>query len=157
MLGKIINRTAKICVVGLGYVGLPLAMSFAEEGFVVTGYDIDMSKVDTVNLKTKQLFDKKHRLRSLDIEAVGNIRRRSFDIYCVCVPTPINSDRSPDLSFLRGAMIDISAGLRNGAMVVIESTSYPGTAEDMAIAYLRGNPGEDYYMVSAPERINPGE
>lgn len=174
-LERLETRTAKIGVIGLGYVGLPLSLLLAEAGFRVTGFDIDRKKVDDLTAGRSYIF----RIPETDIQAA---RRQGFaattefaqlsdqDAIILCVPTPLTGHREPDLSFIENTAKAVAPWLKAGQLVVLESTTYPGTTEDVMIPLLEnGNrdglkvqaPGEPaeagvFYVAFSPEREDPG-
>ena len=170
-VAKVDARTAKVGIVGLGYVGLPLTLLFSEEGFRVTGFDIDPVKVNALNAGESYI----HRIEPVHIraaqaagfEATTDFARVSeVDAVLICVPTPLNDDHTPDMSYVISTMEAISGHARNGQMVVLESTTYPGTTEEIVVGtleragsrVLRGEgDGLDGVMVAfSPEREDPG-
>ena len=168
MLKGIEKRTVKVCVVGLGYVGLPTAIFFAEKGFTVNGADIDTSKVKKVNCGGP-IFEElgiTERLRKVIVsgklsatEDVSGATAAS-DIILVTVPTPITKNKEPDLGCVISASKSIAAGLRTGQLVVLESTTYPGTTEGVMQPILEETglrAGTDFGLAYCPERYNPGD
>jgi UDP-N-acetyl-D-glucosamine dehydrogenase len=161
---KIQNRDACIAVIGLGYVGLPLVIRFSEEGFRVIGFDIDEEKVEKLNKGKSYL---KHIPSSSIDVAVNNgfsatsdwERISDCDAILICVPTPLGSHKEPDLQYIQGTMDSIKPHLRVGQLLILESTSYPGTTEEelVPIANKRGfTVGEDFFVGFSPEREDPG-
>jgi UDP-N-acetyl-D-glucosamine dehydrogenase len=161
---KIQNRDACIAVIGLGYVGLPLVIRFSEEGFRVIGFDIDEEKVE--NLNKGKSYLKHIPSSSIDV-AVNNgfsatsdwERISECDAILICVPTPLGSHKEPDLQYIRGTMDFIKPHLRAGQLLILESTSYPGTTEEelVPVAEERGFIiGEDFFVGFSPEREDPG-
>ena len=161
---KIQNRDACIAVIGLGYVGLPLVIRFSEEGFRVIGFDIDEEKVEKLNKGKSYL---KHIPSSSIDVAVNNgfsatsdwERISECDAILICVPTPLGSHKEPDLQYIRGTMDFIKPHLRAGQLLILESTSYPGTTEEelVPVAEERGFIiGEDFFVGFSPEREDPG-
>src|SRR6267378_1911813 len=169
---KIDARTARLGIIGLGYVGLPLTLLFSEEKFVVTGFDIDRKKVQTLNADSSYI----HRIPPTDIVTA---RKRGFsataefaqieemDAIIICVPTPLNENREPDLSYIVSTAEAIAPHLRAGQLVLLESTTYPGTTEEVLLPILeaknkhglkvsRGTPGEHFFVAFSPEREDPG-
>ena len=161
---RILNRTARIAVVGQGYVGLSLACVGAEAGFEVTGIDIDARRV-------AELSEGRAVVAGVDEEAFRSAYltgRLTFDVTAapiarshlifVCVPTPLR-DRTPDLSYIDGACADVAAHLAPGSLVVLESTTYPGTTEERVKPMLERSgmvAGRDFLLAYSPERIDPG-
>ena len=164
LISKIQNRDACIAVIGLGYVGLPLVIRFSEEGFRVIGFDIDEEKVEKLNKGKSYL---KHIPSSSIDVAVNNgfsatsdwERISDCDAILICVPTPLGSHKEPDLQYIQGTMDSIKPHLRVGQLLILESTSYPGTTEEelVPIANKRGfTVGEDFFVGFSPEREDPG-
>jgi UDP-N-acetyl-D-glucosamine dehydrogenase len=162
---RIDDRSAAIGVAGLGYVGLPLAIEFAKAGFRVNGIDPDPERVGRVNRGESYIGD----VRSEDLRSVvaaGRLAARTswddvgaLDAIVICVPTPFNANREPDLSFIRAATEEIGRRLRPGQLVVLESTTYPGSTEDYLGPILaRGGlrVGHDFCLAYSPERVDPG-
>ena len=139
--GRILEGTAKIGIVGLGYVGLPLALLFSEERFPVTGFDVDVQKVEALNKGRSYIY----RIQETDIAAA---REKGFsatadyahvadmDAMIICVPTPLNDYREPDLSYIEYTARAIAPHLRSGQLIVLESTTYPGTTEEVLVPIL---------------------
>jgi UDP-N-acetyl-D-glucosamine dehydrogenase len=161
---KIHNRDACIAVIGLGYVGLPLVIRFSEEGFRVIGFDIDEEKVEKLNKGKSYL---KHIPSSSIDVAVNNgfsatsdwERISDCDAILICVPTPLGSHKEPDLQYIRGTMDSIKPHLRVGQLLILESTSYPGTTEEELVPVAEGRGftvGEDFFVGYSPEREDPG-
>ena len=169
---KIETRQARIGIVGMGYVGLPLALLFSEERFVITGFDVDANKVDALNRGGSYIV----RIPATEIQAA---RTNGFtatadyslidrmDIVIICVPTPLNEYHEPDLSYVTGTVNSVAAHLREGQLIILESTTYPGTTEEVVVPLLeQGNlsglrlardaesPG--FYVAFSPEREDPG-
>lgn len=162
---RIERREAVVGVIGLGYVGLPLALAFADSGFRVIGFDIDGRRVSSLNAGTSHIQDVADtRLRTLvqsgafrATEEFGELA--NVHTVSVCVPTPVREDKSPDLSFVMSAVEQIKRYLCPGQLVAIESTTYPGTTCEEIAPLLEQtglNAGEDFYLAFSPERIDPG-
>ena len=162
---RIEARTARIAVIGLGYVGLPLAMEFAKEGFRVTGIDLDPTRVAGVTRGRSYLLD----VPSQELRALRRARRlratSSFDVLgaqdaiLICVPTPLRKTREPDMSYILSATNEIAARVRKGQLIVLESTTYPGTTEEVILPALESRGlavGKDFCLAFSPERIDPG-
>ncbi len=160
---RVQTREAKVGIVGLGYAGLPLAMAFAEAGFDVTGIDLSEERVRAVSERRSYLVDvPEERYEGLggelrattDYSAVAEL-----DALTICVPTPLSKTRTPDLSYVVAAAESVSKNLRPGQLVVLQSTTFPGTTEEIVLPILRatgGEVGEDFYLGYAPERVDPG-
>lgn len=162
---KILRRKAQIAVIGLGYVGLPLAQAFAEEGFRVTGIDIDQNRVQAISRGVSYISDlSSARLKKM--VKLGRLRAvadpaflSGMDVVIVCVPTPLNRVKDPDMSFIVEATNSIQAHLSSGELVILESTTYPGTTEEVILPALEKSGlkvGSDFFLCFSPERIDPG-
>ena len=172
LFARIDDRTAKIGIVGMGYVGLPLALLFSEEGFSVTGFDVDGAKVTTLNaggsyivrISPAEILS----ARNQGFSATNNYGIiNDMDAIIICVPTPLNDFHEPDLSYIVGTAKSLAPHLRKGQLVVLESTTYPGTTEEVLIPLLdlgnraglraetNGNKGV-FYVAFSPEREDPG-
>jgi UDP-N-acetyl-D-glucosamine dehydrogenase len=157
------TRTARVGIVGLGYAGLPLAMAFAEAGFPVTGIDVSESRVRAVRERRSYLVDvPEERYHGLDGELSATTDYgavQEIDAMTICVPTPLSKTRTPDLSYIVAAAESVAANLRSGQLVVLQSTTYPGTTEEIVLPILEssgGTVGEDFFLGYAPERVDPG-
>jgi UDP-N-acetyl-D-glucosamine dehydrogenase len=162
---KIRGGSARIGVIGLGYVGLPLAVEYSQAGFDVTGFDLVQEKVDAVNAGRSYVKDvpservsglvAEERLRATrDFARLGEC-----DAVIICVPTPLGKTKDPDLTMVVEASRAIAERLRPGQLVVLESTTYPGTTEELILPLLaeRGmKVGEDFFLAFSPERVDPG-
>jgi UDP-N-acetyl-D-glucosamine dehydrogenase len=162
---KIATRSATVGICGLGYVGLPLGMAIVEGGFHVVGFDIDASKVDAIN-------EGKSYLRSIPAGQIaafvedGRLRATAdfaeltyCDVIIVCVPTPLDAHREPDLSFVTATTETIARHLRRGQVIVLESTTYPGTTREVVKPILEATElrsGVDFFLGYSPEREDPG-
>lgn len=159
---KILNGQEKIAVIGLGYVGLPLAVSFAKK-IKVVGFDIDQKKIekykDGIDV-TKEIGNEEIRKSNVDFTS-DEVELRNCKFHIVSVPTPVNSNKIPDLTPVIGASKTIGRNLTNGSVVVYESTVYPGVTEEVCIPILEKESGlkcgEDFKVGYSPERINPGD
>ena len=164
LAAKIEDRTARIVVIGIGYVGLPLVVEFARAGFRVTGYDKDPEKVRLLNLGESYIGD----IATADL--VPHVRAgrldastdpavlRDADAVIVCVPTPLNKTKDPDMRFIASATEEIAEHQHPGMVVVLESTTYPGTTREVLAPRLsqRGEIGKDVFLAFSPERVDPG-
>ena len=162
---KIGERTIKIGVIGLGYVGLPFAVSFAEQGVKVIGFDVVEEKVsilnsgksyipDIPNQKLKKVVDQKHFSATTDFSKLSEV-----DLISICVPTPLRKTKDPDISFIVAARDEIFKYIRKGHVIVLESTTYPGTTEELLIPEIMEKGykiGTDVFVAFSPERIDPG-
>ncbi|HEX9197532.1 MAG TPA: nucleotide sugar dehydrogenase [Candidatus Bathyarchaeia archaeon] len=164
---KISSKNATVCVIGLGYVGVPLAVASAQAGFNVLGVDVDQSKVEQINRGVCYVEDKYSEELLPDLVSSGKIKAYSkvseavpqADIAIVCVPTPLKKDGDPDLSFLKSVAKSLAGRLSDYKLIVVESTSYPGTTGEVFRPLLeRGGKkaGTDFALVYSPERIDYG-
>lgn len=166
LLQKIANKTIVAGVVGLGYVGLPLAVEKAKAGFKTIGFDVQDKKVqlvneghnyigDVVDSELKDLVEKGMLSATSDFSFIKDV-----DFIAICVPTPLDTHQQPDISYVRDSAIAISKYLTKGTMVVLESTTYPGTTEELIKPILENGSGlkcgEDFYLGFSPERVDPG-
>jgi len=169
---RITTREARIGIVGMGYVGLPLALLFSEERFQITGFDVDPRKVATLNQGGSYIV----RIPGADIELARKngfsatadyARIAEMDVVIICVPTPLNEYHEPDLSYVTGTVSSIAPHLREGQLIILESTTYPGTTEEVVVPLLeQGNPvglrvardavSNGFYVAFSPEREDPG-
>ncbi|KUH33654.1 NDP-sugar dehydrogenase [Thermococcus celericrescens] len=166
MRDRIEKRTAEIAVIGLGYIGLPTAIMFANAGFKVTGYEIRKDVVERINSGKAHIVEPdiddllRKAIESGKLRATSNPADiRGKDVYIICVQTPLREDRTPNLTYLESAVETVAKAMKPGSLIVIESTIPPLTTVRMAelIEELTGlKPGRDFYMVHAPERVMPG-
>ncbi len=162
---KIKNKTARVGIIGLGYVGLPLALEFAKAGFRITGFDVDEVKVRKANRGESYIKD----IKSADI--AKEIKKKRFiattdfnklskmDAISICVPTPLSKTKDPDISYIIAATNKAAENLRRGQLIVLESTTYPGTTEEVILPLLEKKgfkAGRDFYLAFSPERVDPG-
>jgi UDP-N-acetyl-D-glucosamine dehydrogenase len=166
LLKKIRDRELAVGVIGLGYVGLPLAVEKAKAGFRTIGFDIQASKVEMVNRGENYIGD----VVSADLERIvgsGMLRATSdfsfikdVDFVAICVPTPLDAHQQPDVSCVRDSAAEIAKYLKRGSVVALESTTYPGTTEELLAPLLEAGSGlvcgEDFYLGFSPERVDPG-
>ncbi len=164
-LDKVRNRTAAVGVVGLGYVGLPLAVEFAKEGFKVIGIDLDKRKVDSLNAgesyipdvpteEVAALFKSGKLVATTDYAAL-----READSVSICVPTPLRKTRDPDMSYIIASADEVAKYAHPGLLIILESTTYPGTTDEILLPRLKArgfNVGADAFLAFSPERIDPG-
>lgn len=164
-LAAIQSRKATAGVIGLGYVGLPLAVSIARAGFRVTGFDIDPSKIAAIEAGTSYIEAVTETILKSEVEAGRFAASSDFtrlaecDIIAICVPTPLTRHRDPDLSFVEKTTRHIAAALRPGQLVVLESTTWPGTTEEVVKPILEATglkAGTDFFLGFSPEREDPG-
>ncbi len=160
---RVHTRTAHVGIVGLGYAGLPLAMVFAEAGFAVTGVDLSEPRVQAVQERRSYLVDvPAERYETLNgrLNATTDYAAvRELDALTICVPTPLSKTRTPDISFIVSAAESVAQNLRPGQLVMLQSTTYPGTTEEIVLPILErsgGKVGEDFFLGYAPERVDPG-
>ena len=165
LLEAIRNKTAKIGVIGLGYVGLPLIDAFVSKGFRAIGYDVDAWKCEQLNAGKSYIkhIDSARVLawkKEGDFTATADMRRLGeADALLICVPTPLNESRDPDLSYVEGTATSISKSLRKGQLVILESTTHPTTTRVNVLPILESSglqAGTDFYLAYSPEREDPG-
>jgi len=163
---RIINQDVKICIVGLGYVGLPLAYAFAKKGFFVYGFDTNPSRINKLRRGIKYIVDispqemvsliKDGRFYPTSEEKV----LKEADVIIICVPTPLRKVKIPDVSYIIAAARTIKKHLRKGHLIILESTSYPTTTRQIVLPILKKtglNEESDFFLCFSPERINPGD
>ena len=166
LLEKIKAHTARICVIGLGYVGLPLATEFARIGFPVVGLDLDTDKVASINRGESYIPDVAPAVVEVLVEG-GKLRASTdyevldtADVIFICVPTPFTPTKAPDISYITGAARGIADHIHLGMLVILQSTTHPGTTEEDVLPVLESSglrAGEDFWLAFVPERINPGD
>ncbi len=165
LLGKIRERKACVGIVGLGYVGLPLAIEFAKAGFKVIGYDLNERVVGQLNDGISHIQDVPseevaRQLESGKLEATADEHRLSeMDVVLIAVPTPLSKTRDPDMTYVLASSEAIARNCHPGMLVVLESTTYPGTTRDLMQPKLEANGlvvGEDIFLAFSPERVDPG-
>jgi len=165
LLKKIEAKEARVGVIGLGYVGLPLVKTFLQKGFRVTGFDIDQKKVDMLNrgrsyIRHISAAELKDFLGRKKFKASSDFRGlRDVDAILICVPTPLDGHGSPDLSCVLNSTITVAENLRKGQLVILESTTYPGTTDDEMLPILEAGGlrgGRDFFLAFSPEREDPG-
>ena len=167
LINKIEDKSAHVAILGLGYVGLPLAVVFAEIGFKVTGIDPVSSKVDAIQRGESYVLD-------VSSEQVAKLVRagrlcattdfsvlKEVDAVSICVPTPLRQTGDPDLSFVASAADALAQYVHPGMAIVLESTSYPGTTRELILPKLAGccglEVGKDFFLAFSPERVDPGK
>jgi len=163
---KIADKSARVAVIGLGYVGLPLAVGFARAGYPVVGLDVDERKIAALNASRSYIQD----VDGADLAAVVRAGRfvagsdydllRDTDAVFICVPTPFDAMKAPDLIYIEQAARGIAPRLHAGHLVILQSTTYPGTTEEFVLPILEESglkAGADFYLAFSPERINPGD
>ena len=162
---KIRSKKAKIAIIGLGYVGLPLAVGFAKKGFSVLGIDLDPARVSQIQKGTSYVLD-------VSSEVLQNVVQKSAlratlnyqdaqdcDVIIICVPTPLRKSKDPDLSFIISAVQNLVPLIHKGQLIILESTTYPGTTEEVILPLLEGGglkAGKDFCLCFSPERVDPG-
>jgi UDP-N-acetyl-D-glucosamine dehydrogenase len=165
-LTKIADKTARVAIIGLGYVGLPLAVGFAKVGYLVLGLDVDQRKLAALREERSYIQD----VTTADVAAMVQAGQlvasddydllRDVDVVFICVPTPFDAMKAPDLIFIEQAARGIAPRLKAGQLVILQSTTYPGTTEEFVLPILEESglkAGVDFYLAFSPERINPGD
>ena len=165
LIARINSKEIKVGVVGLGYVGLPLAVEKAKAGFKTIGFDVQKSKVDLVNKGINYIGD----VVDADLKRIVNEGMltatsdfsfvKDVDFVAICVPTPLDSHQQPDISYVKSSAEEIANYITKGTIVVLESTTYPGTTEELLKPILESSGlkcGEDFYLGFSPERVDPG-
>ncbi len=162
---KLLAREATLGVIGLGYVGLPLAVEKAKAGFKVYGFDVQKEKVDMVNAGKNYIGDVVNEDLEALVKAGQLVATSNFadaakcDCVCICVPTPLDAHQQPDISYVRSSTESIMPYVHKDMLVVLESTTYPGTTEELCKPILEKSGlkcGEDFYLAFSPERVDPG-
>ncbi|HEY0544380.1 MAG TPA: nucleotide sugar dehydrogenase [Pyrinomonadaceae bacterium] len=162
---QITNRRARVGVIGLGYVGLPLAVEFARAGFTATGFEVDESKALEINSGRSYIGDVSSSFVKELIEAerlsatTDFIHLAACDVIIICVPTPLRKTKEPDISYILAAAEEIKRNLRRGQLVVLESTTYPGTTDEVLLPMFEETGlklDEDFLLAFSPERVDPG-
>jgi len=160
----IFSKSAKVGIIGLGYVGLPLACTIAKAGFKVTGFDKSREKVNKVNKGFSTINDVSSELLK-DLTERGRLSAtqdfnllKEVDVVCICVPTPLSVYKEPDLSYVESAVKEVYRNLNGKKLIILESTTYPGTTREKVLAYLekKGKVGKDFFLAYSPERVDPG-
>lgn len=162
---KIKDRSASVAIIGMGYVGLPLAVEFGRVGFKITGIDISEKKVRTINAGKSDVDD----VKDYDVKELVDLRRirctgdfsalKNSDVVVICVPTPLNKTKDPDVSFILAATNEIASRIHKSQLVILESTTYPGTTEELIKPRLEESGlkvGVDFFLAFSPERVDPG-
>jgi UDP-N-acetyl-D-glucosamine dehydrogenase len=162
---KILDRSAKVGIIGLGYVGLPLAVEFAKAGYVTVGIDVDARRVDDISAGRTYIQD----VPEADLKSVvegGKLAAttdfsvlREVDSVSVCVPTPLRKTKDPDIQYIVDATAKIKENFHPGLLIVLESTTYPGTTDEILLTEFRDTGlqvGKDFYVAFSPERVDPG-
>ena len=165
LIQKLVNKEATLGVLGLGYVGLPLAVSYAQAGFKVIGFDLSVAKVESLNkgesyiidvpaAELKDVVDKGLLESTTDMSRLAEV-----DGVNICVPTPLGKTGDPDISYIQSAVEAIAGGLHDGMIISLESTTYPGTTEEVILPRLEAEGkevGKDFFLAFSPERVDPG-
>jgi UDP-N-acetyl-D-glucosamine dehydrogenase len=165
MIELITERSARIGVIGLGYVGLPLVVEFAQKGFTAVGFEVDEQKAAEINAGRSYIGDVSSSAVSEMVEA-GRLRAtvdfndlKDCDAIIICVPTPLRKTKEPDVSYILAAAGEITSNLRRGQLVVLESTTYPGTTDEVLLPMFEETGlklDEDFLLAFSPERVDPG-
>ncbi|WP_238916929.1 nucleotide sugar dehydrogenase [Clostridium sp. YIM B02555] len=166
LIYKINNKTAAIGIIGLGYVGLPLAVEFAKSGYKVLGFDIQEKKVNMINNGKNYISDVidedlKFVIENRRLKASNEIKFvKDIDVVLICVPTPLDKYQQPDISYVKESTESVGKYLHEGMLVILESTTYPGTTEELVLPILESMSGlkceEEFYLAFSPERVDPG-
>lgn len=165
LIEKLSTKTAKVGVIGMGYVGLPLAIEFAKQDFTVLGFDVDETKVTTLNAGKSHIID----VPTAEVAEMTAENKFSAhtdfaklneaDTISICVPTPLTVSHEPDMSYVKAAVASIAKHMKRGTLIVLESTTYPGTTRELIATELTKigyTVGEDVFICFSPERIDPG-
>ena len=165
LIGRIKDRSARVGVVGLGYVGLPLSVELAKVGFKVTGFDVSKTKIKLLNSGKSDIDDVPNSTVK-DMVSSGYFKATDdpkmfgkMDTISICVPTPLSKTKDPDVSYILAAVENVKKYMKKGTLVVLESTTYPGTTEDLILPLLEEDNlkvGVDFYLAFSPERVDPG-
>src|SRR5213080_4022720 len=165
LINSIKNKRATVGIIGLGYVGLPLVTEFASKGFKCTGFEVDETKVSQINagesyigdvasVTVKETVERGHLVATTEFD-----RLKDCDAIIICVPTPLRKTKEPDVSFIMAAADEIRKRLRRGQLVILESTTYPGTTDEVLLPMFEGTGlklDEDFLLAFSPERVDPG-
>ena len=162
---KIAKKDINVAVIGLGYVGLPLAMAIIDKGVKVIGIDLDKRKIDSLVKGQNYIQDVDDRALAAAVkegmlEPTADFKDMAkADVVCITVPTPINKEKTPDLTYVESASKSVAANLKKGQLIILKSTTYPGTTDEVVLPILEETglkAGTDFYLAFAPERIDPG-
>ena len=165
LLDKITKKTAVVGIVGLGYVGLPLAVEFAKAGYKTIGFDVQTKKVESVNAGHNYIGDivgdtLKDMVKSGKLSATSDFSFiKGVDAVAICVPTPLDKYQQPDISYVKSSTESVAQYVHRGMVIILESTTYPGTTEELLKPILEKSGlkcGEDFYLAFSPERVDPG-
>src|SRR5690242_19242855 len=165
LIDRITNKQAHVGVIGLGYVGLPLLVEFAAKGFKGTGFEVDESKAKQVNAGSSYIGDVTSRSIKEAVDAKRLRATTDFDhladcdAIIICVPTPLRKTKEPDVSYILAATDQIAKRLRRGQLIILESTTYPGTTDEVLLPMLEETGlklDQDFLLAFSPERVDPG-
>ena len=166
LIDKINDKSAKVGVIGLGYVGLPLAIEFTNAGYEVTGIDVDKEKVSAINsgknyIKDVSDYSLQNAVEKKLLKSTSDYSEvRKLDAISICVPTPLNKEKNPDISYIVSVMEQIKDYIHENMLIVLESTTYPGSTNELILPYISNNkklvPGKNICLCFSPERIDPG-
>src|SRR5918999_3816831 len=165
LINLVTNKQAQVGVIGLGYVGLPLLVEFASKGFRATGFEVDESKAKRINEGDSYIGDVpatrlNEMVKSERLRATSDFNNLSdCDVIIICVPTPLRKTKEPDVSYILAAAEEIKKSLRRGQLVVLESTTYPGTTDEVLLPMFEETGlklDEDFLLAFSPERVDPG-
>jgi len=165
LIKKIDDKSAKIGVIGLGYVGLPLTIEFVNSGYNVVGIDINLEKIDSINSGKNYIKDVEDKLLKNAVEN-GFLKAtndfsvvKKLDAISICVPTPLNKEKNPDISYIVSVMDKIKEYIHKDMLIILESTTYPGSTKELILPYITTDdliPGDNIFLCFSPERIDPG-
>jgi len=162
---RIKNKGAKIGVIGLGYVGLPLALTFARKKFNVVGIDINENRIKNIKKGISYISDVSNKelgkiLKQKRLDVTCDFKEiKKLDAVIICVPTPLRRKKNPDMSYIKKAVTNIKNNIKKGQIIILESTTYPGTTREILLPILESSglkEGKDFYLAFSPERIDPG-
>src|SRR5437660_2930863 len=165
LIKLISDKRARVCVIGLGYVGLPLATEFASAGFKATGFEVDEKKVGEINAGRSYIADVSSQIIKQSVDADRLAATTNFDLLgacdaiIICVPTPLRKTKEPDVSFILAAAEQIKQRLQHGQLIILESTTYPGTTDEVLMPMLQETGlklDDDFLLAFSPERVDPG-
>src|SRR3989344_1382225 len=159
------NKKAKIAIIGMGYVGLPHAVIMAKAGFHVFGIDIQKKRIDSLNKGKSYIGDVSEEdireiIQNKKFQAFNNFNYlKNTDVVTICVPTPLDKYKIPDISYIKNSVEEVKKRLHRGQLVILESTTYPGTTEEVILPLLEETGlkvGKGFYLAFSPERVDPG-
>ena len=165
LLQKVVSNEFTVGIIGLGYVGLPLALGFCEKGIRTFGFDININIINSLrrcesymeHISSNELEKYIHNKKLNPDTNIENIKK--VDVIIICVPTPLNKNKEPDLSFIKNSLLSIRNSLKKGQVLILESTTYPGTTEEIIKPFIEANGleiGKDFFLIYSPEREDPG-